>query len=169
MRHLIPRSRRKAVYVGAFILAAATAASTASALGAFPNVGGNPVPAVKQAILNRTLRPPAHPGPQAPKGVGRHQPAASAPPPPEHADVIGTPDQLGGVPLPFPPGLFRDTNMWLDLHTGIYMSVYAGTLGNDPHQGRSSSTAVTRKQAKNFRAPASSKHQPRLALPASPP
>lgn len=41
------------------------------------------------------------------------------------AGRLGTQASLGGVPVPFPAGLFRPANMWL----GSGVSVYAGALG----------------------------------------
>jgi hypothetical protein len=90
-------------------------------------------PPEKQAILDRSQ--PHGNAPAAPKGRGTHQPPFSEPPAPPHAGEVGTPAELGGIPVPAPPSQFTVTNMWQDKRGAVYLSIYAGSTPSDPQQG----------------------------------
>jgi hypothetical protein len=105
---------------------------------------GPNVPPEKQAVLAKALGPPAHPGPPAAKGRGVHAPPAAPPTPPAHAGQVGTPAELGGVPVPFSAATFQVTNMWMDLRGQVEIHVYAGSVPSDPQQG---ALVVTRTNA----------------------
>jgi hypothetical protein len=135
--------RRPAAVAGA-VVAGLTLAAVGAAVAVATKPAGNVPPPAKQAILAQALTPPAHPGPQGPKGRGLHAPPGKAPTPPAHAGEVATPDELGGVPLPFSPESFDVTTMWMDLHGQVEIHVYAGDLPADPDQG---ALAVTRTNA----------------------
>lgn len=66
--------------------------------------------------------------------------AANPPPAPQVAAgesavdrVIGSPDQLGGVPIPFSPAVTTVTNMYID--AAQHVEVYAGANVATPQQG----------------------------------
>lgn len=132
MIRLRTRSRSAAATVAVVATAGGVLVLAASASGLFASRPA--VPPAKQAVLDR-IHPPANPGPPVSKGPNAKAVPRTTIRPPEHAGIVGTPDQLGGVPVPFPADVFHVTNMWLDLQAGVFISIYAGSLGSDPDQG----------------------------------
>ena len=135
------RNRRRGLVAGLAVAALGIAAGATAFAG---SQEGNTPPPAKQAILDRALKPPANPGPQAPKGPGLHAPPVAPPTPPAHAGEVGTPEQLGGVPVPFSPETFTVTTMWMDLRGQVEIHIYAGVEPSDLQQG---ALVVTRTNA----------------------
>jgi hypothetical protein len=127
------RSRRRTLLVAAAVTVAISAVTAAAALAL--GHGQPNVPAAKLQVLLHATQPPANPGTPAAKGVGAHAPLASTPPPPAHAGEIGTPGELGGVPVPFSSATFTVTNMWMDLRGNVDIHIYAGSLPSEASQG----------------------------------
>jgi hypothetical protein len=126
--------RRQALVLG-LVLAGAGVAAVGAGVAVATKQDGDTPPAAKQAILAKALTPPAHPGPQAPKGPSLHAPPVTPPTPPAHAGEVGTPEDLGGVPVPFSTEEFDVTTMWMDLRGQVEIHIYAGDLPSDPDQG----------------------------------
>ena len=117
------------------VVGAAVVAGCAGAGFALADAPGPSLPPAKREILERSMHPPADVGRPARKGRGAHEPAFAVPPPPHHAREIGSPAQLGGVPVPAPTSSFEVTNMWMDRRGSTYLNVYAGSLPSEAERG----------------------------------
>jgi hypothetical protein len=133
MKRHLERIRRRPLVLAGIGVAALAVAATAAAI-VVQSSGVTPPPE-KQAVLDRSLGPPANPGPAAAKGRGTHEPPPTPVEPPAHAGEIGTPESLGGVPVPFSSATFDVTNMWMNLRGQIDIHIYAGDLPSDPKRG----------------------------------
>jgi hypothetical protein len=133
MRRHLQHMRRHPLVLAGIGAAAVALAASATAIAMQSSAAGPPPE--KQAVLDRSLGPTANPGPAAPKGRGAHQPPPTPVQPPAHAGEIGTPESLGGVPVPFSAAAFHVTNMWMDLRGQTDIHIYAGDLPSNPRQG----------------------------------
>jgi hypothetical protein len=132
--HLRGTSFRTGVILAAVtIIATATASVAVGGSAADPSADGTYLSPEKQAALlleqdsSGVIAEGTKPDPTPPQ--------YQAPDPPGHAGEIRTPEDGDGTPFPFPAVAYHITSWWLDLQDDTYISIYAGSLGDDSSVG----------------------------------